>query len=587
MGVQIWDKDKIIAEAKSLIETNGKLPGAKTLQKLHRADFLMAVRRHYPGNMSQLRIDLKAPSGQKPSGFWSKEKLIEEIKKLILLEGKMPSEKRFSELGLNTINKYSQKYFGGLHGLAIACGINENHLFTKSGYWKEFDNVKKEVEEIVYEIGRFPTSTDLRLHNKHKLLSAISSNYDGLKNVRKFLGYTKNSPIAKDGHFCDSFSEVIIDDFLYMNKIPHKRNIQFNFLKIKCRPDFVLDNMIFIEVLMADYRIGNHKGRYKQYVDRYVRKREAYKNAKMEIIEVFPDELIDRSKLEKKLYEIANKAEAPRPFLLKDFTNIIFFDKKSPGYSANPDNLKKELLPLIKKYGKIPSINILREIGRNDIEGAIISIYGSYRAVAKAMSIDYNNYQKPQRFWQDIKNIEEELKPVIEKYGYIPGKSELKKIGKEGVVAAIETYHKSIKQICALLGVDYKPSKKTNRHWLTEENIKNELEIVLNKLGKFPTADDLRKQKLHGLLKGILNIYGSFQNAAIKFGFVIPENKPKGYWKKLSNVLSELEFFVAKYGKIPSCKILEKEKPIIMYAVRNYHGGMQNIKNEYWKKFNN
>lgn len=584
--MQKWDANTIKEEALKLIKLYGRLPGAKTLQKLQRADFLMAVRRHYPGNMSQLRIDLKAPSGQKPSGFWSKEKLIEETKKLILLEGKMPSAKRFSELGLNTINKYSQKYFGGLHGLAIACGINENHLFTKSGYWKEFDNVKKEVEEIVNEIGRFPTSTDLRLLNKHKLLSAISSNYEGLKNVRKFLGYTKKSPIAKDGHFCDSFSEVIIDDFLYMNKIPHKRNIQFNFPEIKCRPDFVLDNMIIIEVLMADYRIVNHKGRYKQYVDRYVKKLAAYNNAKMEIIEVFPDELIDRSKLEKKLYVIANKAEAPRPFLLKDFTNIIFFDKKSPGYWANPYNLKKELLPLIKQYGKIPSINILREIGRNDIEGAIISIYGSYRAVATAIGLDYNNYQKPQRYWQDIKNIEEELKPVIKKYGYIPGKSELKRIGKEGVVAAIETYHKSLKEVSSVLGVDYKPLKKTNRHWLTQENIKTELQIIVNKLGKFPTAADLRTLKKHGLLKGILITYGSFRNAAIKLGVKIPENKPKGYWKSLSNVLTELDYFVDKYSKIPSCKIIEKEKPILMYAIRNYHSGMQKVKTKYIKERN-
>lgn len=585
--MQKWDSNKVREEALSLIKLYGKLPGAKTLQKLKRADFLMAVRRHYPGSMSQLRIDLKVPTGQKPSGYWSKERLIEETQKLIKQDKVFPTQKRLSELGLNTISIYAQRYFDGLYGLAVACGVSPEELWTKSGHWKEISNIQREIEPIIEELGRFPTTSDLRRLGKHNLLSAISTNYNGIKNVRKLLGYTKKSPIAKDGHFCDSFSEVIIDDFLYMNKIPHKRNIQFNFPKIKCRPDFVLDNMIIIEVLMADYRIGNHKGRYKQYVNRYVRKRVAYKIAKMEIIEVFPDELIDRSKLEKKLYAIANKAEAPRPFLLKDFTNIIFFDKKSPGYWANPDNLKKELLPLIKQYGKIPSINILREIGRNDIEGAIISIYGSYRAVAKAMGIDYNNYQKPQRFWQDIKNIEDELKPVIEKYGYIPGKSELKKIGKEGVVAAIETYHKSFKQICALLDVDYKPNKKTNRHWLTEINIKNELEIIVNKLGKFPTADDLRKQKSHGLLKGILNIYGSFQNAAIKLGFVIPENKPKGYWKILSNVLSELELFVSRYGKIPSCKILEKEKPIIMYAVRNYHGGMQNIKNEYWKKYKN
>lgn len=581
MGIQVWNIDKILQEAKSFIEIYGELPGRKKLTKMGRGDFINAVNKYYPGKMTQLRIDLKAPTGQKPSGYWSKERLIEETQKLIKQDKMFPTQKRLSELGLNTISKYAQRYFDGLYGLAVACGISPEELWTKSGHWKELSNIEREIEPIIEELGRFPTTSDLKRLGKHNLLSAISSNFNGIKNVRKLLGYTKKLPIAKDGHYCDSFSEVIIDDFLFMNSIPHRRNIQFNFRNIKCRPDFLLDNMIIIEVLMADYRIGNHKGRFKQYVDRYLKKRAAYLNAKMEIIEVFPDELIDRSKLEKKLLVIANKAEAKKPFRLKDFTNIIFFDKKSPGYWANPDNLKNELLPLIKKYGKIPSIKTLREIGRNDIEGAIISIYGSYRAVANAIGLDYNNYQKPQRYWQDIKNVEEELKPVIKKYGYIPGKAELKRLGKEGVVAAIETYYNSFKEVASVLGVDYKPLKKTNRHWLSEENIKSELQIIVTNLGRFPTASDLRKYKKHGLLKGILSTFGNFRNAATKLGFKVPKNKPKGYWRSLSNVLTELNYFVNRYDKIPSCKIIEKEKPILMYAIRNYHGGMQKVRSKY------
>lgn len=581
MGIQVWDREKILVEAKVMIEKYGDLPGATKLKKYNRLDFWNAVRRYYPGKMTQLRIDLDKPLSQRPFGYWTKKQLISETKRIIKAEGKFPSQKRLTELGFTTISIYAQKYFGGLRELAIECGIDEKELWTKFGYWKDINHVIQEIGPVIEDLGRFPTTTDLRVNKNRKFLSAISTYHGGLRNVRKIMGYIKKSPIAKDGHYCDSFSEVIVDDFLFINKISHKRNIQFDFHEIKCRPDFVLDNMLLIEVLMADYRIKGHQGRYKQYVERYLRKKIAYNKNGLEVIEVFQDELNDKNKFDEKFNYIAEKANAVRPFILKDYTNIIFFDKKSPGYWLNPDNLKKEIFPLINKYGKLPSIKELRQIGRNDIEGAIVNNYRSYRNVAKAIGIEYDNLIKPQRYWQNIDNIKEELEPIIKKYGFIPSRAELMRIGKRGIVAAIDTYKGSLKSIAKSLGVEYLPAKKTNGHWLTNENIKNELQKITTQLGKFPTAADLRKYKLHGLLKGILINYGNFRNAAKEFGLDIPQNKPKGYWKILSNVINELEPFYRKYGKIPSCKFLVKQKPILMYAIRNYHGGMQNVRNAF------
>lgn len=581
MGIQIWDIEKILTEAKALITEYGELPGRKKLTKLGRGDFINAVNKYYPGKMTQLRIDLDAPTGQKPAGYWSKERLIKETQKIIKREKVFPTQKRLSELGLNTISIYAQRYFGGLHSLAVACGISTEELWTKSGHWKDISNIQKELEPIFKDLGRFPTTSDLKRFGKHNLLSAISSNFDGIKNVRKLLGYTKKSPIAKDGHYCDSFSEVIVDDFLFMNNISHKRNIQFSFPNIKCRPDFVLENMTIIEVLMADYRVRNHKGRYKQYVKRYRRKRKAYLTANMKLIEIFPLELTDKNQMEIKFKEIAIKANAPKPYKLKDFTNIIFFDKKSPGYWANPENLKKELSPLIEKYGQIPSIKLLREIGRNDIEGAIISIYGSYRAVAEAIGLDTTTIIKPQGYWQDIENIKKELQPIINKYGYIPGKSELKRLGKSSLVAAVESYFKSFKFIASELGVEYKTLKHSNGHWQNVDNIEFELRKVVQKLKSFPTAKDLYALKLSGLLKGILQKFGTLRNAAIELGFTLPHNKPKGYWKIKNNIFSELDQIYKKHHSIPSCKIIEKDNSMLMYSIRNYHGGMVKIRNDY------
>ncbi|MCB0749201.1 MAG: hypothetical protein KDC90_17195 [Ignavibacteriae bacterium] len=581
MGIQIWNIDKILTEAKYFIKEFGELPGRKKLTKMGRGDFINAVNKYYPGNMTQLRIDLNAPTGQKPSGYWTKEQIIKESKKLIKKEKEFPSQKRLSELGLNTISIYAQRYFGGLYGLAIACGINSETLWTKSGHWKNIENIKKEIEVVIDQLGRFPTTTDLRRIGKHNLLSAISSNFDGIKNVRKILGYTKKLPIAKDGHYCDSFSEVIVDDFLFMNDIPHKRNIQFNFTNIKCRPDFILENMTIVEVLMADYRINNHKGRYKQYVTRYRKKRKAYLDANMDLIEVFPCELTDKDKMEKKFEIIANKVNAPFPYKLEDFTNIIFFDKKSPGYWSIADNIKKELLPLVKKYGKIPSIKLLREIGRHDIEGAIINNYGSYRAVGEVLGLDVNSIMKPQKYWQDIRNIKKELAPIISQYGYIPGKSELKRIGKSSLVAAVESYFISFKDLANKLGTEYKTLKLSNGHWQNIDNIQNELDKVVKKLKRFPTAKDFKSLRLSGLLKGILNNFGTLRDAAIELGFDAPQNKPKGYWKIKRNLFEELDQFYQKYNCIPSCKIIEKENSMLMYSIRNYHGGMIKMRTEY------
>src|SRR4030065_357397 len=209
--MRIWDKNKVYKEALNLIQNYGELPGRPKLKEIGRIDFIMALRRHYPGQMTQLRKDLNLKSKCKPANYWTKQKVIDETKKIISSEGKMPSQKHLRELGHSTINTKAREYFGGLRGLAIACGI------SKEKY-----------------------------------------------------------PISKDGHNCDSYSEVIIDDFLYSNNIEHRRDVQFNFGNIKCRPDFVLNNGYIIEVLMADYRENGHIGKYKYYVERYLKKKDAY-----------------------------------------------------------------------------------------------------------------------------------------------------------------------------------------------------------------------------------------------------------------------------------------------------------------------
>jgi len=585
--MRIWDKNKVYKEALNLIQNYGELPGRPKLKEIGRIDFIMALRRHYPGQMTQLRKDLNLKSKCKPANYWTKQKVIDETKKIISSEGKMPSQKHLRELGHSTINTKAREYYGGLRGLAIACGISKEKLSTEFRYWQNIENVKNEIFLLNEQLGRFPTTYDFRLLGKHSLLGAISKYYGGIKKLRIILDCKEKHPISKDGHNCDSYSEVIIDDFLYSNNIEHRRDVQFNFGNIKCRPDFVLNNGYIIEVLMADYRENGHIGKYKYYVERYLKKKDAYLRNNIKVIEIFPIELIDKIKFDKKLSKVARLANVPLPYHLDNFSNISFFNKKSPGFWKNPKNLKKELLPLIKKFGHIPTINELREIGRNDIEGAIINIYGSYWNVAKAIGFKTDSLIKPQKYWQNIENLKKELMPIIKEYSYLPSRAIMMERGMRNIIAAIEVYYNSFDDFAKLLKVEYKPEKRTNGYWLNPQNIRLELESIIKTLGRFPSAKDIYNLKLSGLIKGILSVYGSLRNAAIQLELEIPNNKPKGYWKNLSNVLYELELLVLTLKRFPSYSEIEKNKSMLSYAIKHYHGGIVMVRKAYFINHNN
>lgn len=584
--MKIWDKNKVYKEALKLVSEYEELPSLPKLKEIGRIDFVMALRRHYPGQMTQLRNDLNLKSKIKPHNYWTKKRVIDETKKIISSEGKMPSQKHLREIGYSTIYSKAREYFGGLRGLAIVCGISKDKLSTEFRYWQNIENVKSEIFLIKEQLGRFPVTSDFRLFGKDGLLGAISKYYGGIKNIRKILGSKEKYPIAKDGHTCDSYSEVIIDDFLYSNKIEHRRDIQIDFGNIKCRPDFILKNGYIVEVLMADYRENDHKGRHKSYVERYLRKKSAYLKNNYKVIEIFPIELINKTRFDKKLSKIAKLANAPSPYQLEKFSNISFFNKKSPGFWKDSENLKKELLPLIEKFGHIPTINELREIGRKDIEGAIINVYGSYWKASKAIGYKTDDLIKPQKYWQNIENVKSELSAIINEYGYLPSRAVLMKKGMRSVIAAVDVYHNSFKDISKLLNTEYKPEKRTNGYWLNPDNIKLELESIIKNLGHFPAAKVIYDLGLSGLIRGILIVYGSLRNAAKQLELEIPKNKPKGYWKDLMNVLFELDSLVKKYKRFPFYTEIEKNKSMLSYAIKNYHGGIVKVRNTYLNNWN-
>ena len=97
--------------------------------------------------------------------------------------------------------------------------------------------------------------------------------------------------IAKDGHFCDSLSEKIIDDWLFKRKIVHERNIPYPGNKFHF--DFKVNNT-YIEFF------GLH-GELKRYDELVKQKLKIIKKNNIKFLSIFPKNIYSKSNLEKVL----------------------------------------------------------------------------------------------------------------------------------------------------------------------------------------------------------------------------------------------------------------------------------------------
>lgn len=97
-----------------------------------------------------------------------------------------------------------------------------------------------------------------------------------------------NKYIARDGHFCDSMAEKIIDDWLLENKINHERNVPYPVMK-KLTADFVI-RKTWVEYfglagVLPDY-------------DLLIKLKQRLANKhKLNLVSIYPKDLFPRNKL--------------------------------------------------------------------------------------------------------------------------------------------------------------------------------------------------------------------------------------------------------------------------------------------------
>lgn len=98
-----------------------------------------------------------------------------------------------------------------------------------------------------------------------------------------------NKHLANDGHKCDSFAEMVIDNWLHQNNILHQVHVRY--------PQSLMNSDFLINDIRIEF-VGL-EGESKKY-DRFLkRKRNLIKRQNLKVIEIYPEDLFPHNKLSK------------------------------------------------------------------------------------------------------------------------------------------------------------------------------------------------------------------------------------------------------------------------------------------------
>lgn len=105
------------------------------------------------------------------------------------------------------------------------------------------DGLIEKINGFYKNHGRIPLKREFNMYHEYK------RRFGSWNKAVRLAGFDPNPELfshkfkAIDGHRCDSFTEKIIDDWLYNQRIKHERNFKYG--KTKMTADFLLRGKLF------------------------------------------------------------------------------------------------------------------------------------------------------------------------------------------------------------------------------------------------------------------------------------------------------------------------------------------------------
>ncbi len=355
-----WNEENIIKNLEEIIKQLGRFPKQSDLKKINKNGLAGAIAKN--GGYHKFREEMGFEKLMNVQGYWTEEKIIEELKQEIdKNNGNFPKKKINKNLFYRMSGSRGVNYYRKLLGFPII----QNDRF----YWQNFEVVKNAIKEKFPELIEkqiFPTLQMIR--SKIPGLADGIRFHGGVKKVANLMNCKNRLFISSDGHYLESGLELIFDEFLFENNIAHEVH-GFICEGKPYRYDFKIGD-VYIEIW------GYHKNSLKKRLVEYNKKRDK------------KEELY--GSLELKLVSIENFAGKPEDQIKEYFkeclgkfniesiavsnNNAIVNNVKPPNYWDDKKAIE-EIKIIIKETGEFPIRSFLRKNNKS-LDSAITRLGG-------------------------------------------------------------------------------------------------------------------------------------------------------------------------------------------------------------------
>lgn len=266
-----------------------------------------------------------------------------------------------------------------LKDLTDELGYNWNDISDISpyNYYKDFENVRKEIQGFINKYGYFPTTKEIA-----KELSIQSSSiayHGGIYEIKRKMNYNDNEYIDDSGFINNSKAEYFVAQFLIKNNIPYKRE-QLPFTDRYFRCDFFIETTdnekYYIEVWGFE---ESNNPLYAGYAESRKEKEYLYNEYKLNLISI---EYLDLDNLN---YEQKQKYLIDKFNFINDKELIAFEDVN---YLYPKDLTNDEIYNIIMQFSKdnktLPVQSILRDNGLSSYLTEIRKRFKTYHNFGRA-----------------------------------------------------------------------------------------------------------------------------------------------------------------------------------------------------------
>jgi Hypothetical methyltransferase/SNF2-related domain len=516
----------VAKELQAFIEefgTPGIMPIKVELLRAGRGDLAKALTKHGGIEVVAGRLGLQLPSHKrKQRGYWEDfANVTSELQNFIAecgMLGAMPTQDNLTRAGLTGLAN-AINHHGGMYAVAERLGLRLSHTRHPDGYWDDFVNVERELLAFVGghgTPGMMPSRNDLRQAGLHDLNGALEK-HGGTSAVAGRLN-----------------------------------------LKLKIKPMGHWDDFANVERTLFAY-IAEHgtPGMMPSLSELQRAKQSGLVNA-----------------ITKKyggIYAVTERLGLQLPSAAKP-----------PSYWDNIEHIKLSIYKFNEMRGVpdvMPTGGELKKAGRTDLASAITN-HGGFPALAERFGFYYTYTAKPDRYWKDFANIEQEILDFNQAEGIsgrMPTTIELRNASKHSLTAAINA-HGGFSSVGERLRLT--TTTKPNGYWDDFANVERELLVFIQEQGTsgvMPTSTDLKNAGRLDLGFAI-HRHSSFAKIAALLGLRLSyEKQPDGYWDDFANVERELLAFIQEQGTLgvmPTRTQLRDVRKHDLDTALDKHGGL-------------